>query len=548
MFCTRKMEGKKSTSDKKEKLARKISDSDKKGKKAGAQRKNAVATGPLDLSSLNVPLAYSKDDECGLRRSNSEGKKCIGRKYLGEGAIPKIRPHTERLKRKFKSTPNKPDLESLSYRSCKISDSRTEARKSKTTEAKPESPTNTKEELIVAVDVVRKISRGDKEIHIHEEVDIRKQTRIPNSDSNETIYETVERRSKSETVNPMSLLLKGVGNEGVKKEGESVTIKSTSEEFVDKLMLDMYKKIDLEHFLHVDPFESQLDMSEDGIYRSSSFGVANDYNLCDKSNKWFSKPVFKQSFSSEETLNDQVKNNFEELIKTRREVLVKQKRQTFKQRSASDKGRKNSNSDKAKRLAGKSSHGKGFDTFRRKSKSEELIQETNKEFLHVLQQGAGQSMYHEDGICSGSSSEEILTTCTKTEKSQKVGKKLFAQKSMNSIEENVETPPGSPVTGIGKDCLFQDKLKNEKKRKISTGKKIIDKIKNEIVRKTSSGEKAPNGEKWHDKIKREKSFEKLKNKKREIDRKFQKWIEYVICLHVSIISVHLLKKKTWDYN
>ena len=522
--------------ERKEKSEEKKTSSDKKGKKSGAHRKNAVAACQVDLSCLNVPPEVDGYGRGGLKRSSSERRTKTDRQGLGEGAVPKGRPCTEKLRRKFKSSSNKPDLDSLGvYAGI---DNTYEQNQSKTSEAKSKSVTNLKEEVIIAVDVVKKVSRSDKEIVIHNEVDIRKQTRIPNQDSelDNIIHKTDIRRSKSEVVNPLEVFLTQEDTERVKKKVDTIQIRSSSEDLIDEIMQDMYKQIDIE-LLQLDLFDSHLNVDKVEFQRSSSFGVANDFKQ--RHGQWFTKPVFKQSFSSEEKLSDQGVENLDDIKETTREIFVKEKRKVFQQRLVSDRSRKQSEQGKVKEDIKQASTSRGNEDLRRKSRSQEHLRRINEEFQRVLQESASQRYRQDDDGCSGSSAEDILHSYPKGDKILKARRKGFAQNSMDSIDEHVESPPSSPRMATKKDFLTSPaKSKTEKKRKISTGKKIIDKIKTEITRKISGGEKAPNGEEWHDKIKREKSFEKLRNKKREIDKKFQKWIDFVVCLHVSNFMVN----------
>ena len=514
------------------KTEEKTSSSDKKVNKSGAHRKNAVAACQIDLSCLNVPLEKDGLDGVPLKRSLSERRKKTDRQGSAESADTNERPYTEKLRRKFKSFSNKADLDTLG--ACGGIDKAYDEEKTKTCNVRSRSVSNLKEEVIVAVDFVRKISRSDNEILIQNEVDIRKQTTIPNKDLewDNMVRRTHERRSKSEVVNPLEVFLTREETEGVKKKVNTIQIKSSSEDLIDKIMQDMYKETDLE-LLSLELFDSLLNIDKVEFQRSSSFGVANDYKH-ERQRQWYTKPVFKHSVSIEDKQSDEGADYLDENQEMKRDI-VKQKKRVSQHRAVNDRSDKQS--DQRRRKEDKretSKRRRGYDGLRRKSRSQEQLRGINEEFLRVLHDSTIQR-YHQDdeGFSGGSSAEDILTGYAK-DKIQKARRKIFAENSMDSIDEYAESPPLSPRMGKDKHVFAPPaQAKTEKKRKISTGKKIIEKIKTEISRKISGGEKAPNGEKWHDKIKREKSFERLRNKKREIDKKFQKWIDFVVCLHVS---------------
>ena len=513
-----------------EKAEEKASASDKKVKKSGAQRKNAVASCQLDLSSLNVPLE-KHGFEGPLKRASSEKRKKTDRQRSAESAVPNERPYTEKLRRKFKSFSNRADLDTLG--ACGGKDDAYDDDETKINSIRSRSVSNLKEEVVVAVDIVRKISRSDKEILIQNEVDIRKQTTIPSKElesDNIDQRRLRERRTKSDVVNPFEVLLTREETEGSKRKVNTIQIKSSSEDLIEKLMHDMYRETDLE-LLSLELFESILNNDKEEFHRSSSFGVASDYKR-ERQRSWYTKPV--HSTSNEEKQSDEGTDYRDENQGVKRDHSVKQKKRVYQQMSLNERSHKSSDKLKNQEDKGEAYMRSGYRRLRRKSRSHEQLLGINEEFLRVLHESAVQR-YHQDdeGFSGGSSTEDILSAYPK-DKLQKARRKAFAQTSMDSIDEHAESPPHSPR--IVKDKSFfatSAQAKTERKRKISTGKKILDKIKTEISRKISGGEKAPNGEKWHDKIKRERSFEKLRNKKREIDKKFQKWIDFVVCLHVS---------------
>ena len=489
-----------------------------KKKKHSAQRKNAIIMpGPIDLSSLSVPPEESGPRRASnLKRTKSDSRPRPNINISGQGAIPKIRPNTEKIQRKFKSTSSKPDFDA--HVTDREASQNHPVRRS-ISEATP--LTRGDNEIIVEVEIVKKVNRSDKDIHIYKEVDVRKLRRLPQeeSDSDQIIDETIVRKSRSEVVNPISGHLKSLSREQAKRSTNITHIKSNSEAFINEVMHDMYKRADLEQLSFHGLFDSELNLFDDEIHRSNSFNVMPDFNT-DKESSWFSNPRCRRTFSNESIANELEDEKFEEVFSTRK-IIVKQRRKNS-QRPLSERLRRKSRTEKLKQESGIP----GYSRMRRKSKSEELFQGINEKFMQTLQLGSNKDYYYDDG--NYSSSEDLLSNHPKRNQRNR---ELFSQGSMNSIEENFETPPMSPLP---KEVFtFPDKPKTEKKRKVSTGRKIIDKIKNEIVRKISCGEKNPG------KIKREKSIEKLR-KKYEIDRNFQKWIDHVICIHVSKTNLAFL--------
>ena len=480
--------------------------------KSRAQRKVAVTTGPYDASSLCVTLEPPDGQQYELKRANSVSRGKPGRS--SEGSDPEKRPHTEKLRRKFKSTPAKPDLEELvSYASADAL-SEMEPEVNLLARAKSDSKLSEKKEekITVALEVVKTVKKKGSKIHIYQEYDFQKQTRFPRQDckSDNIIDKNSVRRTKSEVVNPMGLHLKIEERERIIKKNSDANIRFNTEAIIQEKIPFMCKGVDEDGSFLSDVFNSLLNSEDDTIHRSGSFGIKLN-SKTRKETLRLTESSFRQSLSSEDIVNEFDDDVFEQLVKIKE--IIKQKRKRF-QRSVSDKVRKNSKLDKAK----KDENPRVNERLRRKSKSEELFQGINEDFIQMIKKNSGRNSHQDEESCS--SSEDLHFP--EVERSQKRGMRMFSENSMDSIEEYVETPPGSPLRSF---FGIMDKPKNEKKRKISTGKKIIDKI-SELCRKTSTSEQCP------DKMKREKSFEKLKSKKHDLDKMFQKWLDHVICIHV----------------
>ena len=477
-----------------------------------AQRKLATtAPGPFDISTLGLTAEKLEHKVIGLRTSTADGRP--NPNSYGEGAIPKRRPSTETLHRKSKSTSGYPDLEMLQkYASSEI---RTKQKQETLTETISDNPKLFKKEekILVEMEAVATVKRTDKKIEIHKEFDFRKRIWIPNEETDtESITDMNIARSQSESDDLTGVYEKGQDAKTKKVNTNTGNLRSNRESFVKEMMQDICKWTDLESLIFHGLFDSQLNLDDDIRIRSSSFGVIHDFNKIDKKNCWITKPSFMRTHSNDRALQELRNDKSEQVIG--KSGLVSQKRKRF-QRSVSDKPSINPKPVKIKEK--NSTDLNLFGRLIEKSKSEQLFQGLKeKSFLHLLRSSVSQ----EEESCS--SSEDLLSNHPKS--NQKLRQTRFSQASMDSIEENAESPLGSPTSKVV-DFVFDQKTKPEKDRKVSTNKTIMDKIKSETNRKNTSAEKN------HHKIKRETSVEKLKNKKHDIDKKFQTWINHVMGIH-----------------
>ena len=460
--------------------------SETKRKKSKPLRKNAIAmTEPLDMSGLHLTVEESTKKKTTIKRTKSDcGLKPEYVETTERGAIPKKGSHTEKLHRKFKVISSKSDIETDDG-SPGLGKETTYQRQRTVTRTMPEATPLPKgsDETVVEIEIHKTVNRIDKDVQLYEDIDVRIQ-------------------------------------DNVKVRRDMTSIKSNSDVVMNELMADVYKKTNMEKLSFLDPFDSSLNIFDDEIHRSNSFNVTSDLRH-HKDIEHSSIPRLGRAYSnaSAMTIED---DRFEEIISTK-EIIVK--------RRIHPQSEKLSRKSRCDQLEVEADFHSEIpqNRMRRKSKSEELVQGSHEKFLQALQLGSNRDDCSDEG--NFSSSEDLLNTPQWHDRKWKSKELLFSQSSMNSIEENFETPPSTPSFNTTKEggLFFDKKSKTDQKRKISTGKKIIDKIKNEIVRKISCGEKNPS------KMKREKSFERLRKHICEVDKNFQKWIDHVRRIHVSTV-------------